>query len=169
MPGATVALPGELLDEVVAAGDPDLSERELGERGRDEGSHVSFVEKPGRAREPVFDLHVFEPVVDERGEAAVGGDSDERGLEEGSFGELSFEREFGCGGGRPGALNRSELTVPVAVLSSRLAGPWAEPSVADLSEGADRCPGSSHVGTPSVRRVLRCAAKAGCSDAVRGV
>lgn len=148
LPGATVALPGELLDEVVASCDSDLSERELGERGRDEGAHVSFVEQPSRAGESVFDLHVFEPVVDECGEGAVGGDPDERGLEEGPFGELPFECEFGGGGGWPGALDRSELAIPVAVPRPRLASPLAYSAVTDLPERADGSSGPSHVAPP---------------------
>ncbi len=50
---AVVALLRELLEEVVAAGYPDLAERDLFEEGQDEGAHVALVQEPGRGREPV--------------------------------------------------------------------------------------------------------------------
>lgn len=47
MLGAAVAARGELLEEVVAAGDADLPERELFEDREDEGARVPLVQFPG--------------------------------------------------------------------------------------------------------------------------
>jgi len=144
LPGSAIALPRELLDEVVAAGDADLSERELGEGRGDEGEHVPFVEQPGRAGEPVLDLHVLKPVVDQRGEPAVRAELDEAGLEQGTFRELPLERELSRGRGRPRALHGTEHAVPVTVAGARFTPALAQPPVADLPEGADRSAGPSH-------------------------
>ena len=49
--GAAIAASGELFEEVVAAGDPDLPQCEVFERREEEGTHVPLVEIPrGRER-----------------------------------------------------------------------------------------------------------------------
>ena len=45
--GTAVAASGELLKEVVAAGDPDLAKGQVLERRENKGTHVPLVELPG--------------------------------------------------------------------------------------------------------------------------
>ncbi|GAA1608976.1 hypothetical protein GCM10009693_21330 [Leucobacter chromiireducens subsp. chromiireducens] len=144
MSGPVVALLRELLQEVVAPCDADFPEGEFGECGSDEGAHVALIEQSRGAGESVFYLHVFEPIVHECGELAVGAEADEARLEERAFRELAFQGEFRGGLGRTGALDSPELPIPVAVSSTCLAVAFADLAVADLPEGANWRAGPSH-------------------------
>lgn len=146
--GPVVALLRELLQEVVAPCDADFSEGEFGECGGNEGTHVALIEQPRGAGEPVFNFHVFEPVVHECGEPAVGTEPDEARLEEGAFGEFPLQGEFSCGLGGTSALGGTELPVPVAVTSSCFAPSCSGLAMTDLSESTNRSAGPSHAEPP---------------------
>ena len=60
LPGTVVALLRELLQEVVAAGDPDLAQRDVLERGEYELLHVPLVELPGALGEPLLEVEILE-------------------------------------------------------------------------------------------------------------
>lgn len=148
LPGTVVALLRELLEEVVAARDTDLAKRDLLEEREHEGSHVPLVQEPGGSGEPIFELHVFQPIGDERRERAVRGHAREARLEEVPLRELLLQGAFGCGVGVGGDLDVAALAVPVTVSRAGDVSLLGGAGGRDDAEGADRGARSSHEVTP---------------------
>ena len=69
--GTVVALLCELLEEVVASDDTNLSQGQVPEGGHDEGLHVPLIQLQSAPRQPVFAFEVFEPLRDQVREGAV--------------------------------------------------------------------------------------------------
>ena len=144
LPGTVVALLRELLEEVVAARDPDLPERDVLEEREDEGSHVPLVQEPGGSGESILEVHVFQPVGDECGERTVCGHAGEAWLEEVSLGELFLQGAFRCSAGVRGDLDVAALAVPVAVSRAGDVSLLGGAGGRDDAEGANRGARSSH-------------------------
>ena len=119
-------------------------ERERRGGREDEGSHVPLVQEPGGSGEPIFELHVFQPIGNERGERAVCGHAGEAWLEEVSLGELFLQGAFGCSAGGGGDLDVAALAVPVAVSRAGDVPLLDGAGGRDDAEGTDRGARSSH-------------------------
>lgn len=70
---AFVALLREPFEEVVTAGDADLSQGQVPEVRQQEGLHVPLIQLQGALREPVLELEVFESVRNQVRRGAVPG------------------------------------------------------------------------------------------------
>lgn len=144
LPGTVVALLGELLDEVVAARHPDLSQAEVLEEREHEGAHVAFVEDPRRFREAVLDVHVLDPVVHESTETRIGVHPGEGWLEQGPLGQFVLQQPLCRRAGVGSALDCSRLAIPIAIPSPGRVAATPEAIARDPSMGADRGTGPSH-------------------------
>lgn len=131
------ALLRELLEEVVAAGDADLAQGEVLERGEHELFHVPFVELPGALGEPLLEVEILEPVLHQISEGAVGAEPRAGGLEERAVDELGFQGSFGGGTGRAGCLHEPVLAVPVPVAGAGDDTTAVRALEPDLAVGAD--------------------------------
>ena len=69
--GPVVASLRELLQELVAPGDPDLPQSQVRERREHERLHVPLIQLPSPRRDPALQLQVLEPIRDRIRESAI--------------------------------------------------------------------------------------------------
>lgn len=148
--GAVVALLCELLEEVVATGYADLTERDVLEERQHERAHVPLVQQPRRAGEPVFEVHIFEPVGHKRGKGTVGTHPGKPRMEQISFSQLLLQRPDNSGTRVRGDLDMATLAVPVSVAGPREITAAVRPGGGDRTESTYWSAWSNHQPPPSL-------------------